>query len=361
VLLMLALLIVFTLVLAFANGANDVSKGIATLVGSGVTNYRGAVIWGTAATFAGALAAAFLSQALVTTFSGKGIVAQPSAAASFLLSVTIGAIGWLVIATRTGLPVSTTHSIVGALVGATLMQSSASGVTWNALLTKVGAPLLFSPIVSLLLVLAVGPLIRRFRRSGDYCVCVEERAVVAPEGVTLREAFPTVVTGTAESCSTATARVSTMDVAHSISSAATSFFRGMNDTPKIVALGVAAAAAAGIATPPFYVLVAAAMAAGSLLAGFRVTETLAEKVTRMTPENGLAANLVTSLLVALASQFALPVSTTHVSSAAIVGTGVSRANVRWKIVREMLLAWIVTLPVSAVLAAIASIMAMRIG
>jgi len=98
------------------------------------------------------------------------------------------------------------------------------------------------------------------------------------------------------------------------------------------------------------------MGAGSAIAGFRVTRTLVEKVTPITPANGLAANAVTSVLVGLASRFALPVSTTHVSSGAIVGVGLAtdRREIRWRTVSEMLLAWIVTLPVSALIAAAAA-------
>lgn len=97
------------------------------------------------------------------------------------------------------------------------------------------------------------------------------------------------------------------------------------------------------------------VAAFSLIRGFKVTETLAQKVTPMTPLEGLSANLVTSVLVIIASRFALPVSTTHVSSAAIIGLGLKRnaREVRWKTVGEMLLAWIVTLPAAAILAATA--------
>src|SRR5512141_3295204 len=111
-------LVLLTLGLAFANGANDVSKGIATLVGSGTTRYRTAVAWGTAWTLAGGLAAAFFSQGLVATFSGKGLLASPPSGSGFLLAVGCGAIGWLLFANRTGLPVSTTHALTGALCGA---------------------------------------------------------------------------------------------------------------------------------------------------------------------------------------------------------------------------------------------------
>ena len=152
---------------------------------------------------------------------------------------------------------------------------------------------------------------------------------------------------------TIAARLSAVDALHWGSSALTSFARGLNDTPKIVALGILAAATVGISGFPFYLAIAVAMGVGSLIAGFRVTETLARKVTPMSPGEGFAANLVTTLLVGAASLAALPVSTTHVSSSAIIGIGLHRGaeSIRWRTVRDMLLAWLVTLPVSALVSA----------
>src|SRR3989442_1906075 len=93
-----ALLVALTLVVAFANGANDVSKGVATLVGSGVTDYRRAILWGTVWTVAGGVAAAFASQGLVAVFSGNGVLPTPPVRPAFLVAVTTVAIGWLVLA-----------------------------------------------------------------------------------------------------------------------------------------------------------------------------------------------------------------------------------------------------------------------
>jgi len=352
-LLMLAvLLLALTFMVAFANGANDVSKGIATLVGSGITNYRRAIAWGSLCTVAGALTAAFASQRLVATFSGKGILTAPNTSESFLVAIACGAIGWLIIATRTGLPVSTTHSLAGALVGAAVMQAGLHGVLWATLVKKIVLPLVASPVMALVLLFlvlpALRPLIARFDR---YCICVEQSMPVTPDGIAWRESLPVVEVGSVQSCSTAVARVSTIDTLHWLSSGATSFFRGLNDAPKTLALGVAAGMTLGIARPSQYAIVALAMGIGSIVAGFRVTRTLAEKVTPITPSNGFAANLVTSVLVGAASLFALPVSTTHVSSGAIIGVGLHDGKVRWTIVGEMCLAWILTLPVSALLAA----------
>lgn len=96
------------------------------------------------------------------------------------------------------------------------------------------------------------------------------------------------------------------------------------------------------------------MGLGSILAGFKVTETLANKVTPMTPADGCAANLVTAFLVIIASRNGVPVSTTHVSSSSIIGMGLKRdaKSVHWNTVRDMLMAWIVTLPIAGIIAAI---------
>ena len=148
-------------------------------------------------------------------------------------------------------------------------------------------------------------------------------------------------------------RLNALDGIHWLSSALTSFARGLNDTPKIVALGAVASATLGVSGLPFYAAVALAMAAGSVAGGKRVTETLARRVTAMSATEGFSANLVTTVLVGAASLAALPVSTTHVSSSAIVGIGLHRGakTVDWKTVTDMLLAWVVTLPVAGLVGA----------
>lgn len=354
---MVTLLVILTLLLAAANGGNDVSKGIATLFGSGVSKYRSAVVWGTIWTVAGALVASITSQGLVKTFNGNAFLSQPILAPAFLVAVAAGAIAWLVIATSTGLPVSTTHSLVGALIGASIAGQGLAAVTWATLVPRVILPLLLSPLASLLLVLVLLPLFTlAFQRFNRYCVCVEQSTpvIAAPNGVAVREIISGPVVEAGGNCSSETVvRLNLLDSLHWLTAGATSFFRGLNDTPKIVALGIAAAPTLGISSSAFYAAAGVAMGAGSLIAGFRVTQTLAKKVTPVTPANGAAANLVTSLFVGLASQFALPVSTTHVSSGAILGIGLGEdpRRVRWKVVGEILLAWVVTLPVSALAAA----------
>jgi PiT family inorganic phosphate transporter len=353
-LLMSVLLIALTLGLGYANGANDVSKGIATLVGSGVTEYRRAVLWGTGWTIAGGVLAGLLASGMVATFSGQALLASAPAGGSLPVAVACGAIGWLVVATLTGLPVSTTHALLGGLCGAGIAAQGISGVLWGAVGWRAALPLAVSPVLSLALMAVLFPLIRTgYRRFERYCVCLERQELVSvgPMGAAAMATSRalTVIAG-ADCPPQVVSRVNLLDSLHWFSAGLTSLFRGLNDAPKILALGVAAAAATGISQPSQYVLIAVAMGAGSYLAGARVTGTLAAKVTRMRPGEGFAANLVTSLLVASASGLALPVSTTHVSSSAIIGLGLHNRDVRWRTVSEMLLAWLITIPVAGSIA-----------
>lgn len=358
------LVIMAMLAVGFFNGANDVSKAIATLVGSGVTRYRTAVVWGSVWTFAGGAFAAVAAQGLVAAFSGKGLLTTAPDGSAFILSVALGALAWIWIATRTGMPVSTTHAITGGLVGAGAVAVGFSGINWSFLLAKFALPLAASPLMSLLLVFAIFPLVRvGLSRWQAYCVCVQQPAAASlasanAAAMTLVPAAGGVVVDDTGSCACSPvtiAGVTFADGLHWLSAGATAFARGLNDAPKVLGLGVVAASTLEFPLTASFLLVAVAMAIGSVLRGFRVTETLAQRVTPMSPLEGLAANLVTSLLVIFASRLALPVSTTHVSSAAIVGLGLKRdaREVRWKTVCEMLLAWIVTLPTAAAIAAIA--------
>lgn len=356
--------------LGYVNGANDVGKGIATLVGSGATDYRRAIAWGAAWTAIGGLLGAVVAGAMLVTF-GKGLLA-PGAAPSFAaaLATLVGAAAWVLVATRTGLPVSTTHAIVGSLAGVAVIAHGAGAVRWSALGGKVLLPLLVSPVASFV---ATGILLRatRARRGaaahGADCLCAEiEQAAVAAEGVgAVRTALSSpqvrITVGPAEVCAARATPVVgfrvTLDHLHWLTSGATSLARGMNDAPKMVALIAAASLLSGGAavasTAPLFVLVTVAMVVGSLVAGRRVTHVLAEKVTAMDHREGFAANLVTAALVTAGAVLGLPMSTTHVSSGGIVSAGVQRGSLHSKTLRDILLAWTVTLPVSALLGAAA--------
>ncbi|HSH79969.1 MAG TPA: inorganic phosphate transporter [Herpetosiphonaceae bacterium] len=297
--------------LAYANGANDVSKGIATLVGAGVTDYRRALLWGTLWTGVGAAASAFAARELVATFSSGLLAGGARFGPQAAVAVLLGTIGWLLLATRTGLPVSTTHSITGAIVGVGTISAGVSGVAWEKVAQKVALPLALGPVLAVGLGLAAYVLLRLSPGQVPY------------------------------------------GALHWLSSGGTSMARALNDTPKIVALGAAFAVAPGSERVPPWVFLAtaAAMVAGSWAGGRRVTRTLAERVTQLDDREGLGANLATALLVGFASTQGLPVSTTHVASTAIIGVRARRGRraVHWRTVGEVALAWLVTLPVAALI------------
>lgn len=350
--------------IAWANGSNDVSKGIATLVGAGVTNYRRALQWGTVFTAAGAITGAFVAHAMVATFGGKllTVYATPDMAAA--LATIGGAAAWVLLATRTGLPVSTTHAIVGSLLGVTIMAFGVAGVAWNILIWKVALPLLLSPLAALAATMA-------FRRAWDYwqaaslskkdCICVTlapGAPVLQGSGMVAADCRPSLVIST---CAihgdqpAATNILVSVDRLHWLSAGLTSFARGMNDAPKLAGLMLGAAALSGgvaaIPTQTAFLVVAAAMTAGGLMAGHRVTRLLAEDVTRMGHREGFMANLVTSLLVSAGATLGMPMSTTHVSASALIGVGASggRGDLHMGTVKKLLAAWVITLPGAALL------------
>jgi PiT family inorganic phosphate transporter len=359
----LALIVFAILFLAYSNGANDNFKGVATLFGSGTCTYRTALVWATVTTLAGSLLALLLAQGLVDTFKGKGLVPDAvTTQPAFVLAVALGGALTVLLATLTGLPVSTTHALTGGLVGAGLM-AAAGEVQFAALGKSFVLPLLFSPVVALLLTVAVYPLFRWARRrsgvSSVSCVCVGavyEEVAPQPDGsLLLVKTGVAVAVGTTSECvqryqghvlGVEARRL--LDGLHYLSGGAVGFARGLNDTPKIVALLLAGEAVnpnLGLA------LVAVVMAVGGVLNARRVAEMMSQRITRMSPGQGFSANLVTSLLVAGASRLGLPVSTTHVSVGSLFGIGVVSGTARLRMVLTILLAWVTTLPLGAALAA----------
>jgi len=364
----LALLLVMAL--AYANGTNDVSKAIATLVGSGVTNYRTAILWGTIWTVAGAGLSAFVASAILKTFSTGLIQPGITTPSALALAILIGAMAWVLVASRTGVPVSTTHALTGALVGVGLVSLGSQGLAWPAIAGKIGLPLLLSPVLALTVSFLVHPVVRLVaERWEGTCLCLmpASRALVTIDAqgntrtLLQTSALGQPVVAVPLQCDRAGLKGLTvgLDSIHWLSSGLASLARGANDTPKIMAMLLLSGAAASwpSATVQFGTLIAVALAMGlgSYIGGFRVTEVLAKKVTRMDHVEGLSANLTTSSLVLVSATMGLPVSTTHVSSSAIIGIGLLKGPkaVRWTTVRDMVLAWIVTLPAAGILAALA--------
>lgn len=358
------------LLLAFANGTNDVSKAIATLVGSGIANYGTAIAWGTFWTMVGAAVSAFVASAMVKTFSSGFI--QPDLATPPVLApaVLCGAILWVLFASKTGLPVSTTHALTGSLVGGGLLSFGLDGLIWSTVTKKIVLPLLLSPFLAFGLSMLFHPLVASItKRWEGLCVCImpHHRALVTidPQGCT-RTLFQAggsgmPVAAVPSQCDRAGLSGPTigLDSIHWLSSGLASLARGTNDAPKIAAMLLLGSTLTTWPSPTWHITafagVAIAMGIGSYWGGRRVTEVLAEKVTKMNHAEGLSANLTTSSLVLVSGTFGLPVSTTHISSSAIIGIGLLRGtgSLRWTTVREIVLAWLVTIPAAACLACLA--------
>lgn len=348
------LTIAAVMALAFANGANDVSKGIATLAGSRRATYRQALAWGTLWTAVGAFAAVAVSIGLVKVFTSSLVVDDVLALSSFPLAVAAGASVWVLFASIMGLPVSTTHAITGAIIGVALAGSGADSIQWTLLLSTIAAPLALSPLISGALGYSLHDVAGRLVNA---CVCADKPIIVSivnPDGTLVAKSLPSFVTST-NACESASnrLRVMTGHLTHWGAAAAISFARGLNDNPKIAALGTLALVSFGVGTSGAFALTAIAMTVGSAAAGLRVSRTLGDRVVHMQADTGLAGALVTAGLVLAASVYTMPVSTTHISTGAIVGAGMRQAGraVQWGTVASLATAWLVTLPVCVVLGA----------
>ncbi len=345
---------------AFLNGANDVSRSIATLIGSGVHDYRKATILGTVATTFGAALSGWVAWQMVKAFTQGWFTGDVLAPPAFAFAVALAAVLWLSLVTGLGFPVSTTHSLVGALLGGGIVAYGASHVVWQKVVTHIFLPLAVSPLVALAIALVLHWLLSRLGADNP-CLCVGTAApdldADAKGELIAQVAAPcvSVFVSSAQTCRQFfQARFGiTADHVHIASAILVAFARALNDTPKIVALGVFAMNDRH-ALLPIFGIVTVAMGLGSWLAGYRVTQTLAERVTRFDHRSGLAANLTTSLLVSIGANWGLPMSTTHVSGGAIIGVGISKGagGVYWDTVLSIVLAWCVTLPACGLVAAI---------
>lgn len=359
-----SILFIVTFLLAYSNGANDNFKGVASLYASGTTSYKKALVWGTVATFLGSVVSIVLAQGLLTAFSGKGLVPPDVAGGSaFLLSVAAGAGGTVIFATMLGFPISTTHSLVGGIVGAGFLAAGAD-LNASALGSTFLVPLLASPVIAFLLAVGLYWPLHWGRRSigveKNECICVATTplsvgAAGAAAAIGIEEASYHLVVGSEEQCATSYSGTvagvqwqSLVDSAHFLSAGMVSFARGLNDTPKIAALLLVVHA---VNVPASLVIIGTAMAAGGLLSARRVARTMGERITTMNHGQGLAANVATGVLVIWASGLGVPVSTTHVSVGALFGIGLTTGQADLTVMRNVVLSWLFTLPCAASLAA----------
>jgi len=363
----LVILFLVTCFLAYSNGANDNFKGVATLFGSKTTSYKGAIWLATVTTFAGSVSSIFFAHALVKTFSGKGLVPDAvSIAPEFLTAVAMGSAMTVIIATVTGFPISTTHSLTGALVGAGFIAVGTQ-VNFAVLGNSFFLPLLIAPVIAVAFGSILYIIFRSIRiRSGitkEWCLCVGEQRKLVPSmqsasALMVKCGSPIEATiGKSENCIEMYKGhfwgmncQKLLDYFHFCSAGVVSFARGLNDTPKIVALLLLIK---GLSIHWGMTAVAVGMAVGGLLNARRVAETMSNKITKLNHGQGFTANLVTGLLVIFASRFGVPVSTTHVSVGSIFGIGLASKRLNTGIMLEIILSWFITLPVAAVFSGVA--------
>jgi phosphate/sulfate permease len=284
-------------VLAFANGANDVGKSVASLMSTaapgGPRLRRRALLWGGVFSGLGSISAILISGRLLTVFTPQSIL-RNSTDSSFILAVLVGATIWILIATLFRLPVSTTHTILGAVLLQGIFLFGVSSLKLDFLAIRVILPLAAGPFVALIAL----SIIRRLTRRPQ--------------------------TQTSEKKSLRFAKIS-----HWGSAAATAYARGINDAPKMAALGAfffVAGSTYAVWGP--YSIVAVAIVAGSLVLGHRVA---LELVKRIVPLDHT------------------PLSTTHVHAGSTAGIG-GRKEVIVSALRGMVLPWLVTLPAAGLLA-----------
>ncbi len=351
-----------TVFLAYANGANDNFKGVATLFGSETINYRIAIWWATLTTFAGSIASIALADALLKNFSGKGLV--PTAIANtdqFHIAVAFGAGLTVILATVIGFPISTTHSLTGALTGAGLMAIGKE-LNFAALGKSFFIPLLVSPLIAIVLGSIIYSTFRSLRFifgiNKVWCICAGNKQEIIPVAIAantkiLQAVVTTDITiDSAEKCQQKYVGTflgidsqKLVDTCHFISAGVVSFARGLNDTPKIVALLLTVSA---FSIKGGMLAVGLGIAIGGLLNAKKVAHTVSKKITTLNSGKGLSANLVTGFLVIFASRLGVPVSTTHVSVGSIFGVGVISKSAHINVFSQVLGSWFLTLPIAAI-------------
>jgi PiT family inorganic phosphate transporter len=316
---LLVVVIVVALAFDFTNGFHDTANAVATSVSTRALSPRVAVLMSAALNLAGA----FVTTAVAKTI-GKGIVDQHLVTSQTVLAALIGAIIWNLLTWWLGLPSSSSHALIGGLVGAALVQSGSKGVQWHGLAHKVIIPAVASPAIGFVgafaLMLAIYWLFQR----------------VTPGSA--NRGFRT---------------------GQWLSGAWVSFTHGANDAQKtmgVIALALFTSGHIDHFYIPIWVIVAAGLSIGlgTYVGGWRIMRTLGQRIYGMQPEQGFAAQIAGGTTLYMATHFGYPVSTTHVVSGSVMGGGATKrlSAVRWGIAGNIVVAWVLTLPAAGIVAAI---------
>jgi PiT family inorganic phosphate transporter len=322
-------LIVVALAFDFLNGLHDAANSIATIVSTRVLPPQYAVFW---AAFFNFVAFLFFGLHVAQTV-GTGIVTPDVIDDHVIFGALMGAIVWNLLTWALGIPSSSSHALIGGLVGAGTAKGGIDAVVWSGLI-KTGSAIVFSPalgfVLALVLVLAVSWIFVR-------------KTPLAVDKVFRSLQF--------------------------VSASLYSLGHGGNDAQKtmgiIAVLLYSHGRLGGEFHVPFWVVLTcqAAMGLGTLFGGWRIVHTMGSKITKLTPMQGFCAETGGAITLFLATGLGIPVSTTHTITGAIVGVGAARrvSAVRWNIAKDIVVAWVITMPMAAVIAAVFYALARFVG
>jgi PiT family inorganic phosphate transporter len=315
---LLIVVIAIGLAFDFTNGFHDTANYVATWVGTRAMSPRAAVLVSAVANLAGA----FVTTAVAKTV-GKGLVDTNLVTNQVLLAALLGAIAWNLLTWWLGLPSSSTHALVGGLCGAALVKAGSKGVLWHGLWEKVIIPAAASPVIGFLGAFVLVVLIYRlfFRASPG----------MANRGFR----YGQLVSGTW-----------------------VAFTHGANDAQKtmgVIALALYTHGSISSFYIPTWVKIVAALTigAGTYVGGWRIIRTLGQRIYKMAPEHGFAAQIAAGSTLYLGTHYGFPISTTHVVTGSVMGAGATRrlSAVRWGVAGNIVFAWLLTLPAAGLVAA----------
>src|SRR6478672_3557539 len=317
---LLVIVVVVALGFDFTNGFHDTANAVATSVSTRALSPRKAVAIAALANLAGA----FVTTAVAKTV-GSGIIDTALATPTTVLAALLGAIAWNLLTWWLGLPSSSSHALIGGLVGAALVQSGTAGVQWSGLWHKVIVPGAVSPVIgfagAFVLLILLYWLFHRLTPG------------IANRGFRTGQLF---------------------------SGTWVAFTHGANDAQKtmaVIALALTFHNHGNVEdfSIPSWVKVAAGLTigAGTYVGGWRIIRTLGQRVYKMQPEHGFAAQIAAGTTLYAGTRLGLPISTTHVVSGSVMGAGATRrlSAVRWGVAGNIVFAWLLTLPAAALVAA----------
>ncbi|MBV9922760.1 MAG: inorganic phosphate transporter [Pseudonocardia sp.] len=321
-LIVLVVVVVTALAFDFTNGFHDTANAVATSIATGALKPRTAVL------IAGVLnlVGAFLSVEVAKTIS-SGLVDETKITPTVIFAGLVGAILWNLLTWLLGLPSSSSHALIGGLIGATLVASGVDAVKFAGIVGKVLLPAVLSPII-----------------AGIVAVV----ATWCAHRITARGAVGTVRKG--------------FKVGQIVSSSMVALAHGTNDAQKTMGIITLTLITAGSlpadAGPPFWVILSSglAIALGTYIGGWRIIQTLGKRVSEIQTPQGFAAEASSAAVILTSSHLGFALSTTQVATGSIFGAGAGRrlASVQWSVAGQMAVAWLLTLPAAAVVGAVAA-------